>query len=298
MSNLEALTAARLEARSVDSFYIFGDSLSAIGNLAQANGRIYPADPPYFQGRYSNGLVWVEYLAFRLGIPPERITNYARGGATASRNSITPNLLVQFQSFLHSHSQVNLNALYIFWIGANDYFQGETNPHLPVEVILQTIAELANLGIQHVLIANLPDLGQFPATRNNTNAETLSTLATLHNFTLRRGLEQLALEFPSTRLVLLDAYKLYQKVMADPLRFGFANISQGYLSQRYNHQSPDQFLFWDDIHITTTAHQIVAEIAANTLTPVTQDTNWRYLGEEHHNLSISRFCSRLKEDMS
>jgi thermolabile hemolysin len=35
--------------------------------------------PPYFEGRFSNGPVWVEYLSKKLGLAS---VNYAAGGAT------------------------------------------------------------------------------------------------------------------------------------------------------------------------------------------------------------------------
>ena len=43
----------------------FGDSLSDTGNTFLAAG-IPPA--PYYQGHYSNGPIWLEYLAGRLGV--------------------------------------------------------------------------------------------------------------------------------------------------------------------------------------------------------------------------------------
>ncbi|MBC6424523.1 MAG: hypothetical protein GDA43_26055 [Hormoscilla sp. SP5CHS1] len=66
---------------SFSKLYVFGDSLSDPGNqlrvttfvqpLEPTLGIDFPIDPPtppYFQGRYSNGPIWVEYLAEGLGI--------------------------------------------------------------------------------------------------------------------------------------------------------------------------------------------------------------------------------------
>ena len=47
----------------------FGDSLIDTGNVFAATGQP-PA--PYYDGRFSNGPVWVEYLAGRLGIAARR----------------------------------------------------------------------------------------------------------------------------------------------------------------------------------------------------------------------------------
>ena len=50
---------------------VFGDSLSDTGNVhtaSTAQGLIPDPPPPYFDGRLSNGPIWVDRLAERLGI--------------------------------------------------------------------------------------------------------------------------------------------------------------------------------------------------------------------------------------
>ena len=69
---------------------VFGDSLSDTGNLFAATGGTNPI-PPYFNGRFSNGPVWVETLAASLGLPvnPSLLggTNYAFAGAVTGLTS-------------------------------------------------------------------------------------------------------------------------------------------------------------------------------------------------------------------
>ncbi|NEO70534.1 SGNH/GDSL hydrolase family protein [Moorena sp. SIO3H5] len=59
------------------NLYVFGDSLSDSGNafnISKAANRvdptipIIPQSPPYFEGRFSNGPIWVDYLADSLEI--------------------------------------------------------------------------------------------------------------------------------------------------------------------------------------------------------------------------------------
>src|SRR5262245_14581793 len=81
---------------------VFGDSLSDTGNLFLASGGTV-ATPPYFNGRFSNGPVWVEVLADKLGLdaPTPSVlggTNFAFGGAEtgAGLSSFdTPNVGMQ-----------------------------------------------------------------------------------------------------------------------------------------------------------------------------------------------------------
>src|SRR5689334_22397744 len=55
----------RVDAGEISQIVAFGDSLSDVGNTYLAIG--YPP-APYYNGHYSNGPIWLEYLAQRLGI--------------------------------------------------------------------------------------------------------------------------------------------------------------------------------------------------------------------------------------
>ena len=51
--------------------YVFGDSLSDVGNLYLATGG-GAGSPPYANGQFSNGPVWVQDLATKFGLPALR----------------------------------------------------------------------------------------------------------------------------------------------------------------------------------------------------------------------------------
>ncbi|KAF5346606.1 hypothetical protein D9758_013469 [Tetrapyrgos nigripes] len=60
----------------------FGDSFTDNGGGAWViSNHTWPAHPGYDQGRFSNGPVWVEYVAGNLSVP---LYDYAVGGATTS----------------------------------------------------------------------------------------------------------------------------------------------------------------------------------------------------------------------
>ncbi|MDK2413020.1 putative Ig domain-containing protein, partial [Aphanizomenon sp. PH219] len=82
---------------------IFGDSLSDTGNFYKASGNTFPPSPNY-QGRASNGLIWVDYFAPDLQFTNPSIQNYAFFGAnTGISNTFgqitVPGLLTQIQQF-------------------------------------------------------------------------------------------------------------------------------------------------------------------------------------------------------
>lgn len=258
-----ALILSAQSSEAVNQLYVFGDSLSDMGMVFRGSGGQYPPRSTYFQGRYSNGKVWVEYLAERLKLPPERVTNLAYGGATtqSDRNSLVPGLLAQVQSWTNSQKQASPHALYVLWAGANDYLQGTNNANLPVENMARAIASLAGVGAKNILVANLPDLGQLPATRTGVNSARLTALTQGHNQGLRRAVKVLNQQHSGLKIATLDANALYREAITSPAKYGLTNVTSACLSGGGVCGSPDRFLFWDGIHPTTAAHKILGEAA-------------------------------------
>ena len=172
----------------ISGLVVFGDSLSDTGNLFTATG-IPPA--PYDQGRFSNGPVWVEYLAADLGVPkptPSLLggSDYAWGGAQSGYGTTAsgiPNTGLQVSTYLASNSPT-ASQLFTFWAGANDFFNGQTNPMVPVSNIASEISSLAAAGARMFLVPNLPQLGNVPGSLALSQAQ-------------RDGLNQLSLGFDS-----------------------------------------------------------------------------------------------------
>jgi len=251
----------------ITELYVFGDSLSDVGMVFRATGGIHPPKETYFQGRYSNGRVWIEYLAECLHLSSKQTNNFAYGGATTGSvdNSYVPSLLNQVQSFTQTHQQTNSNALYVLWAGANDYLQGVSSATVPVKNVAIAINSLIDVGAKKILVANLPDLGQLPATRTITNSANLSELTQAHNQGLRRSLKVLGQQHSDLEIVVLDANTLYRDAIANPAAFNFTNVISSCLSGSGTCSNPDQFLFWDGIHPTTAAHRIIGETAFSTI---------------------------------
>lgn len=260
-----------------EQIYVFGDSLSDTGNVFQVTGGAAPPSPPYGQGRFSNGPVWVEYLASKLGLSSNPRNNFAFGGATTeiAKNSALedstldiPGLLGQIKDFTAVNPSPNPNALYVVWAGANDYLGGATNPTVPLENLSKAVQLLAAVGAQHILVANLPDLGKLPATINSPSASTLNHLTREHNSGLSRTLETLNQNLdPDTKITLLDINFLFNQAIADPAKFGFTNVTTPCLVKSIICDNPNKFLFWDNIHPTTAGHQVLGKLAFFALTP-------------------------------
>jgi len=257
-----------LSVQKINQLYIFGDSLSDTGNIYRATGGVYPSSPPYFQGRYSNGLVWVEYLASGLKLTSEQRTNFAFGGATTGSSGMNgiPGLLAQVDNFTKAHPDINPNALYVLWAGANDYLYGTSNSTMPIENLSKAIQLLSTRGAKKILVANIPDLGKLPSTRYTANSNSLSQSAIAHNQSLAKSFEVLNDKLGhDTQIIELDVNSLYGEAITEPAKFGFTNVTNACLNNVAVCDNPDKFLFWDGIHPTTAGHRILAEAALKAL---------------------------------
>lgn len=198
-------------AAEFNRIYIFSDSLSDQGNVFNVTRSanqlepslpIIPASPPYFNGRYSNGPIWAEYLADSLGIvltpstnlavgAPITITpngefgvnyffngatttqsvNFAFGGATTglgnAGNPRLPGILREIQAYTDdlklADQSGDPNALYIVWgAGSNDVAAGVLDPNIPAQNVSQGLTALYAGGARNFLVVNAPDLGKTP----------------------------------------------------------------------------------------------------------------------------------------
>jgi len=233
-----------------DTFYVFGDSLSDTGNdiiLTKAQ-KIFPAIPPsesphrtYYNGRFSNGPVSVEYL-WRLlkgsnsavlapflskqGLQLQDGINLAFGGSTSGYVNQTPGgfyvpgALGQVELFRTAlkGKKPQPGALYVIWTGANDYITGATDQ--PAEVvanIAKTIETLYSLGARNFLVPNLPDLGLAPIIQSEgpEKIQEFSQFTETHNDLLDRAGNELKIKLRGSSIVIVDLYTVSQNLLSN-----------------------------------------------------------------------------------
>ncbi len=113
----------------------FGDSLSDVGNDYIESSGAYPPSPAYFNGRFSNGPIWLDYLAKDLGVAAPVATlaggmNYAFGGAMTGPGVSTvpgfpvPNIDTQIGMYLTGGNTPSPTQLFTLWGGATMPYSG------------------------------------------------------------------------------------------------------------------------------------------------------------------------------
>ena len=327
------LIPLRARAVSFTGLNIFGDSLADSGNLFNLTDSLLsplgmpglPPTPPYAQ-RSSNGPIWVDNLAQSLELSPTLATdlllapteplptqgvNFAFAGALSSDTHILdddipfladlfPGYQEQIETFatLSSTVPADPNALYVIWVGSNDYNEAFAGPELPdasslaqlpdvvTDNIVGGLAELSALGAREFLVANLPAIGEAPfadfldAQTQQDISSVLNQLSSAHNELLSSKLTTFGQSQPETSITTLDIGSLFADILTTPEVFGLTNVTESCLTNfRPGFQfdgicnNPNEFLFWDDTHPTTAAYQLVSDFAMTALNDHHDDSN-------------------------
>jgi phospholipase/lecithinase/hemolysin len=265
-----SISAARADYVQIVSF---GDSLSDTGNLYAASGGTAPPSP-YYNGHFSNGPIWVESLAAKLGVPnptPSALggTDYAwasaESGAGVSPTYGVPNLLTQVAQFSLTN-KLTAKSLVTVWAGGNDFLNGQTNPNVPVSNIVTAITDLAAVGGKNFVVANLPMLDQVPYAQTLTPAQQagLHALTIAYNTNLKSQLTQLQSSL-AVNIYQVDVASLFNDIQNNPAQYGFTNVTNSALGDGV--YSGSGYLFWDGIHPTTAGHALIADAAFAQATP-------------------------------
>ena len=258
------LSSNNATAALFSGLFSFGDSLSDAGNTSLATGGALPG-ADYYNGRYSNGPVWVERLAGYLGLPaasPSLLggTNSAWAGAYTLSGGSVPTIAQQVAMFTGAGGSFLSTDVVTLWGGANDFLLGgQLDPTIPAGNILGIISTLAGAGAKTILLPNLPDLGDTPAllSTNDPNSILGASLWTQgFNATLASQMAGLESAY-GIDIVLLDIYSIGKTLKNDPGAYGFTNTTDSALLTG-NAAFADQYLYWDSVHPTSGVHDIFA----------------------------------------
>jgi len=279
------LVATAASARSsYSSIVVFGDSLSDTGRLYHLTNGGFPPSIAYFEGRQSNGPVWVEYLAFRLGLE-HRLRDYAVIGAMTAPTSAIPtgnvwsdtfggldgtSLSGQVAQYLASTGgKVDPDALYIVEGGANDLIgplsmllasppSGQAEFMQDVqEIITPTVVNVATitgtlkaLGARHIAVVNVPDFGKAPRLvgYGPVASAVVSQVVDLLNQYVD-GQLNLIDAAGGSQVLRIDAYGFIDGVVAAPDSFGFTDVQDAFMqldlsTKTVTFASPHRYLAW------------------------------------------------------
>ena len=249
------------------NIYVFGDSLSDNGNFVKILGPIeqYLSPFHYWQGRFSNGPVWAEYLARQLHA---NLLDFAVGSATTGDTThgyfypYVPTVLDQIRSFKNSRVHIPADSLFIVQGGGNDFMVTpvEDLPTVPgsaVANIMTGLSILKQAGARHFLVLNLPDMGAGPGSRLNGSdyCAYVSWLSVMYNQALSDAVSDFAAANHDITISVVDIFGSSNAVFAMPQKWGFTNVTDVSPNAVVPYQFGSDYFFWETIHPTTKAHQ-------------------------------------------
>ena len=257
------------------SLIAFGDSLSDTGNLFALTGNTYPP-LPYYNGRFSNGPVAIEWLASGLGLTGAKFDNWAIGGAStdtwgsadASLGGYATGMLSQLAGYQASLGAGNADsgALYFVMGGANDIRYGDLSTpfaashtiDVAVGNLKSIVTTLHGLGAQKFLLPNLPDLGLTPESVAGGVSAEASGLSALFNQRLAAAYDDLKQTWSDETFYSVDIPTVQYKQLADASVLGFTNLTDScILTAGCVASNAAGFVYWDNVHPTGATHEIL-----------------------------------------
>ncbi|MBV9296972.1 MAG: SGNH/GDSL hydrolase family protein [Acidobacteriaceae bacterium] len=272
----------------INQLVVFGDSLSDDGNAYIASGGAFPG-PNYAVGRYTDGPnttpkttgpfgLWEEQLAGDVGLAdPQPFlaggTTYAVASAeTGSNGKFDVTDQLNYFKVAHPGGAPN-GALYTIWAGANDIFDGK-NPVTAADNLFANIQTLHSEGAKYFLWLNLPPLGDTPYGYSHGLVNGLNTLTT--EFNNEWSVDLGKLQSSGIQVVGVNIGILFNQIAADPSVYGFTDIKDS--ARGLAGVNPNDYLFWDDVHPTTAADALVADLALHDFVATPEPATFGLIG--------------------
>lgn len=249
-----------------DSLFDGGDQDTAVVSYFKLFGSGL-TDPPYSDYRFTNGQTAVEYLATSLGLnSTSTFQNFAVGGAT------TADMLTFVTSYLGTLPAVDAEHLYVLNGGGNgvETFSAQDAAQNMVDMV----ALLHSKGATDFLVLGLPTLVDAPRFSSAAPGvvQFLEDYTKEYNDYLMAGVAGLGLS-TTARLTYFDTKTVLEEGMAMAVSNGFTNLTDACYDGTTVCTNPDNYLFWDDLHITTKVHDYLGKRMFAAISPVPEPTH-------------------------
>jgi outer membrane lipase/esterase len=282
--------AVAAQRSSYTSITFFGDSYVDTGNARLLSNGAQPPSPPYALGRFSNGMVFTDYLAQALNRPGDATPvflsraasgNYAVGGARTDSPSV--GTASQINSYLGRTvttpgTLTDPTGLYVLFVGGNDLrdagglateAERQAGAAAAAQRVINQASQLAGAGARNIVLFSLPSLGATPEALATPGRPAIADrLAATFNSTLAGGIMGLQNQIGATTFLNFRLDNLYANILADAMagggRYGLTNLTVPCFTT--GAPSCDVSVFADAIHPTTRVHQIFGQSLATYVT--------------------------------
>lgn len=265
----------------VNKIVSFGDSISDTGNLYNASQWLFPNNNSWFLGHFSNGYVWTEYLAQKMGLPQY---NWAISGAAGEdQYVILPGVTEQVDSYVQ-YMQLAENydpkdSLVTLEFGLNDFVNYNRSVAEVSGDFTEIIEKLIDSGITNMVVLNLPDASHAPQFKYTSAAEAIEVKNKISEYNAFIKNQIANYQAQGYNFVLYDTYDLFEDVIDSPQSYGLSNVTDSCLDINRSASSDylqthalrsdctvngsDSYLFWGVTHPSTQTHSIIAQQIVN-----------------------------------
>jgi phospholipase/lecithinase/hemolysin len=255
-------------ALGYNALVTFGDSYTDTGNA--------PSSPPdYWNGRFSNGPLWVEDLSVTLGFGYNPGNNYAVSGSESDE------LGVAISKFPGTGDSAHV--LFAIWSGANDIANhldlGYEDSAWTVRLnrIVSSLMTASDLlyqkGARQIVLFNQMDLTRSPDILNTYGPTFRSYILgkiELFNSQLASAIPGLLNSHPGLQVYLVDIYSDFNALLNNYQSLGFSKADIGALNdaslsdKSFNGPGAND-VFWDSQHPTARTHAFISSWVAAAL---------------------------------
>lgn len=275
------ITVCHAYSMEFKNIVVFGDSLSDNGNFFALNGSYPPA--PYYQGRFSDGPVWFEYLTKDLGVSGLAL-DYAHGGAMTGNSNVSDDIenSIEFPGFsdeVDAYLSVAATSraypggfampedtLFIIWIGANDFWNVSDPADALAKInvaasnVQSAMSKLIDAGASKFLIFTLPDLGKTPDFNKNQVTSAQGTqIATGYNQAIGQAIAGTKAVYPNITIEEVDSFAMLSGFTDNAATLGLINTTDSKFNKSDGTVAEGNYLFWDGVHPTTFTHKLIAK---------------------------------------
>jgi outer membrane lipase/esterase len=263
---------ANTEQHRFHTVVVFGDSLSDTDNVYKLTNGTWPIVPPYYQGRFSNDLNWVDRLKV------SNVKNYAYGGATTDNVVVqgytksdtvpVPGVRQQIEIYINSTREQTIDfahTLYIVSAGGNDFvFSKVPNPFAVVNGLSNAVNDLIAFGAKHILVFNQPPAQVFPYTHALGLDFVFKALTFLFNSILSLRLEIIQKSNSQVSLQVFDLYSIIKRIIDNESGQFTNTVDQCWdtvngTSVVMHCLDPSKYVFIDKFHFTSSVHKMIAD---------------------------------------
>ncbi|RKP08455.1 GDSL lipase/esterase [Thamnocephalis sphaerospora] len=269
----------------IDLLAVFGDSFSDTNNTHCLSGGKAP-DPDFnYQGRSSNGPLWVDYVAERLSKP---VRNYAYCGATSDNTLVRGTYDLERQHTVPCGREQTAKyiaeprntdrVLHVIELGNNEYLNQlypdvEITEELQGKIVNSIVETMDTLRVQtggrYFLIFALASLHRTPLV-TAMSAETVAAFedaVCLHNRLLMKRVSAYATAYPDITMRVFNLSEHMIQMLDHQLPHDMTNTTIACFDEVQStvYSDQDSYYFWDSVHLTTKANRHVADAVIKVL---------------------------------